>query len=371
MAHRPSIATRLTLTLLGFTGLGMAVTGFYIAHIIEKHAVRDLKAELETHARLIQDDVAPLLGSVDSIRRIQELANHYRVTLGARVTIIGLDGRVLGESELDASGVMAMENHAARPEIRSALAGKVGSEVRLSETLGVDMLYVAIPIQSRERVEGALRLAVAMPEVTRTIVWVRGSVIVSALLAFALAVGTGVFVGQRIIRPVREMRAVAHEIADGKLERVFPVRGAEEVAEMGAAMNRMALALRGKMESVRVEKENLAAVLDSMAQGVIAVDGESRVLFVNPAARGMFGLAEAPVNGQPLLTVIPETALYDLLQEAQSRPAGECYRRNLHIAQPTSRVLDAYAVALTSASQRKGTLLVLTARECALAHEQS
>lgn len=357
MAVRPGLASRLTLILVVVTALGMGMMGFYVTRALKTHAVNDLKTDLQTHARLIHDDLALLLKSGDNVQQIQELAKHYRVELGSRVTVIAFNGRVLGESERDVGGVLAMENHAARPEIRSALAGMVGSEVRPSETLDVDMLYVAIPIRVGGRVEGALRLAVAMPEVARTTGWVRGTVMAGAFLAIGLAVGAGVFIGRRITRPVAEMRAVAQRMADGQFDQTVSVKGADEIAELGRALNHMAMVFKEKIEHLDSERVKVAAVLDNMVQGVITVDDSGRILLVNPAARAIFGLGAALVEHRPLLAVIREMAVLDVVEEAQAQLVGECFRRELELG-PPSRFLEIHAVSLTLASQGKGTLLV-------------
>ena len=69
----------------------------------------------------------------------------------ARVTVIDSTGKVLADSEADPA---KMENHATRPEFVSALHGQVGSSTRLSHTIGVELLYVAVPIPG-----GAVRMA--------------------------------------------------------------------------------------------------------------------------------------------------------------------------------------------------------------------
>ena len=65
------------------------------------------------------------------------------------MTVIGADGTVLAES--DRETVREMENHAGRPEVRQALAGAVGSDVRRSASLGRDLLYVAVPLEREGR----------------------------------------------------------------------------------------------------------------------------------------------------------------------------------------------------------------------------
>ncbi|MGV8083728.1 MAG: hypothetical protein AB2L09_08885 [Coriobacteriia bacterium] len=60
-----------------------------------------------------------------------------------RVTIVANDGTVLADTNNVAS---AMENHANRPEIATALAGEVGIDTRESATENRQELYVAVPM---------------------------------------------------------------------------------------------------------------------------------------------------------------------------------------------------------------------------------
>ena len=65
-----------------------------------------------------------------------------------RVTLISSAGVVLADSQHDAS---TMENHATRPEVAAALAGRTGYASRRSATLGVDLVYVAVPAVFRNQ----------------------------------------------------------------------------------------------------------------------------------------------------------------------------------------------------------------------------
>src|SRR5205814_2562120 len=67
--------------------------------------------------------------------------------LDARVTLIASDGRVLGDSAEPVERLPTLENHATRPEVLEAKASGLGTARRFSATLGIDMLYVAAPVQ--------------------------------------------------------------------------------------------------------------------------------------------------------------------------------------------------------------------------------
>lgn len=66
----------------------------------------------------------------------------------------------MGDSEVDPS---ALDNHSSRPEVYIALQGQTGVDIRYSDTLGMNMLYVAVPF-SNEEDSGAVRLALPLAE---------------------------------------------------------------------------------------------------------------------------------------------------------------------------------------------------------------
>jgi len=356
---RPKLAARLTLILLVVTALGFAVMGIYVTRALETHSVEDLKAGLVRQARLIHNTFARALKTGHPGPEIHELARQYATQLDARVTVVAVDGKVLADSERSLERVREMENHAARPEVRAALAGVIGSHVRRSGTLNVEMLYVAIPVNDGTGVTGALRLALPMPAVARAVTWARGTVMAGALLALGLAVLVGLFISRRVTRPLTDMQAIAHRMAEGQFDRTVRVTGTDEIAELGHALNRMAVALREKMEYLESERAKVAAILDGMVEGVIALDARGRILLMNPGARAIFDLGTASVEGRPFLEVIRQKELFDFVEASQASPAGEHSRRELDLGPPVSRVLNAHAVSVAFLPQRRGTLVVL------------
>src|SRR5215471_7350993 len=78
----------------------------------------------------------------DHQHSLQQMAEEEARITETRATIIARDGVVLADSEADPK---SMENHAGRPEVALALNGHMGSATRLSHTVGVEFLYVAVP----------------------------------------------------------------------------------------------------------------------------------------------------------------------------------------------------------------------------------
>jgi two-component system phosphate regulon sensor histidine kinase PhoR len=129
----PSLRTRLALSqiFLVFAAL-LTVTVLAIVEqrqwLLTSHVDRLEREARAVEARLA-DAAEPLPGDFED--RAQALGR----LLGVRVTLIDSTGRVVGDSDVPRAELPQVENHAGRPEVRAALAGRVGHATRVSATV--------------------------------------------------------------------------------------------------------------------------------------------------------------------------------------------------------------------------------------------
>jgi len=354
---RLRLVVRLTLAVLAVTAAGTASMALYVTPILERRVVESLRAGLLTSARLLEDALRPPRGATRPPAELRHLVERYAATVGARLTVIAPDGSVLADSAHDPE---TMENHATRPEVATALAGGPGSDIRQSRTLDVPMLYVAVPLGGPDRPGGVIRLAMPLTAVSHAAAEVRRTVIAGAALAVALSLGFAVFVTRRITRPVTRMRVVARQMAQGNLAQQVRVTGDDEIAELGEALNQMAAALRAKMAALETERAEVAAILDGMVEGVIALDHRGRTLLMNPAARRILHVPpDEAVAGRALLEVVRQKALADVAEGARRAAPGAPSSHEIELGPPIGRVLRAHAAAVPLAGPEAGTVLVL------------
>ena len=355
---RRRIAVKLTLTLLAFVAVVEVVAGVYLTRALEERAVQELEGRLVALARLLQDDARAVFAPAATPQARREFALHTSRVTDARITLILPDGRVVAESDRPLEDLARIENHRDRPEVSAALAGGVGRAVRRSETVGHDLLYVALPVRDGTRTVGILRLALPLEVVTGAYASIRQVLLAGGLLALGVALGIGLFVARRVTRPVVDMQSVARQMAGGDFSVRAPVRSPDEIGGLGRALNVMASRFREKIEDLGREQATITAILDSMVEGVLAVDAHDHLLLLNQSVRAMFRLGPRLGEGKPFLEVIRNADLFDLLWACREA-RGEMVSRELSLTTPVERILDVHALPLRVGGEGTGVLMVL------------
>ena len=229
-----------------------------------------LVQDAETFALLIQND---------HNHTLQQIAEEQARITETRATIIAHDGKVLADSKADPE---TMENHATRPEIALALTGNVGASTRLSHTVGIEFLYVAVP--SGDKVA---RLAYPFSTIRSHVAAIRRTVLRSSLLALFFALLFALAAAQMISARLRRILRFAEQISAGDLSARIAETGADEIAQVALALDRTARQLEHNFAALRESRAQLEALLNSMTDGVIAVSPEMKVLWANHAINGI------------------------------------------------------------------------------------
>jgi len=354
---RARIAVKLVLTLVGFVAVTTLAAGLYLTRALDRFAVESLQARLATAGGLLHDETRALLHRRAGVDEMAAFTRQAARLTDSRVTVMRVDGWVLGDSEVAAGDLGRLENHAARPEMQAALAGDIGHDLRTSVSIQTPLMYVALPVRDGGRVVGVLRLALPLAAVTSSYAQLHRVMLAGGLIALAVAFGIGIFVAGRVTRPVIEMQAIAHQMSEGQFAVRAPVRSVDELGALGRALNVMAVRLREQIETLQMERAKATAILDGMVEGVIAVDGHESILLMNERARAMFGVGHGRGDGKPFLEVIRNADLHEIFRE--SRRAGDVARREVRLTAPIERFLRVTAVRLLLAGEPPGLVMVV------------
>lgn len=289
--------------------ISMGVLGLYLTNFARDLQLDSLRSHLEKEARIIAEASQPaFLGHGDDL---DALAKKIGEGIDARVTIIAVDGTVLGDSQEDPS---TMENHATRPEVRDALQSGIGESIRYSTTLGVRMMYLAVPITNQSDVAGVARVALPLVAVQTSV----NHVILIIGLAIAgttvVAIMAAALIARATTRPIREMTKASRKIAGGELGQKIPISSRDETAQLAQAFNEMSLNLSKLVGDISTEKTKLQTILSNMADAVMMVDVEGKVVLGNRATERLFNVREKDAIDKPLIEVVHDHEADEILK---------------------------------------------------------
>lgn len=288
------------------------VVGLFSENMLRRWTEQRIEAELRRHAQTVREAVL-LVEEIDSIPRMDQLADNFGAAMEKRVTIISSRGEVLGDSQLTEAAVRLIENHGARPEVVAAMANGFGTARRLSATLGQDMLYVAVAFQ-RENRHGVVRVEVSLTEVDKTIARLRWFIFAAALLGLGVAVLISWVASHLMTRALRSLVANAWQKASKMLGRDTWVVPQDEISGLASSFEQMAGELSSAVKALSRERYRFEAVLEGMSEAVIALDQDLRVTLINRAAFSMLDLKSAPI-GRTLREVVPVPNISELTDD--------------------------------------------------------
>jgi two-component system phosphate regulon sensor histidine kinase PhoR len=245
--------------------------------------------------------------------RVDELCKRLGKSSGTRITVIGPDGVVYGDTEENPE---EMDNHANRPEIKVAYNGQIGVSRRFSATLEEEMMYVAVPLQNGDQFLGVVRTSMPLTALFQALDGVQSKLFIGGLVAALLAAGICLAVSRRITRPLEEMRDGAARFARGQFDHKLPVPDTREMGDLAEAMNAMGARLNVQIRRLVRSRNQQKAILSSMVEGVLAVDKEGKILRVNEAAGELLDIDADWARGRTIQEAIRNSKLHDFIGEA-------------------------------------------------------
>jgi two-component system, OmpR family, phosphate regulon sensor histidine kinase PhoR len=245
-------------------------------------------------------------------KEISDISISVGEAIDARVSIINLDGTVLGDSDVAHSRLEGLENHLDRPEIREALSSGMGESRRFSTTVHKDMLYIAA-VLGKDEPAGFVRAAVPLTDIDMVSSRLKKILLLALFAAFLVTIVASFLAAFFITRPIKKISSIAGDISKGKLDEKIYYGHNDEIGDLVGAFNHMSGQVKAQIDGITSQRARLEAVLLSMSDGVMAVDTKGRIIFVNGALRQMLSMDEQYAGKKPL-EVIRKIEVQDFIE---------------------------------------------------------
>lgn len=296
--------------LVALAAMAVLVASGLITFLVSQDYFNETKKELAQEARYISMGLES--GGNDFLNKIAA-ENGSNV----RITLIDKDGIVLFDNQAEAK---TLENHAMRQEVMEAVAVGAGEAERFSDTLDKTTYYYAVRLDDGK----ILRLARTIDSIYKSVLQMLpimgGIVIVVAFLASIVARR----VTFNLIKPLDQVN----------LDEPLDNETYDELAPFLTRIAKQKRQLSKNLKKLRGKQEELTIITNNMNEGLVLLNGQQNVLFINESAAKIFGFSAKEVVGRNILTVDRAQEVQDLLQKVSQAGKGEgLYEKDGHFYQ--------------------------------------
>ena len=239
--------------------------------------------------------------------------------------------------------------------VAEAIAGRPARSSRYDVTSGNRIFAVAVPVELAQNRAGVLRVSADSQEADRVLSESLRRLLLGSLAAGALALVVAWVVAQRLARPLGDLAAGVTQVAAGE---AAPLVGSDiaELAAIVEAVTRLRNQLVERGLTIDRRDTEQEAVLDSMIEGVLAVDVRQRIVGINQAAAGLLQVDIDAVLRRPIQEVIrnPEIRRFVL----QAIDCREPVEDDFVLSDPVSRIFHGRGTALRDPSGEGGAVIV-------------
>jgi two-component system, OmpR family, phosphate regulon sensor histidine kinase PhoR len=319
--------------------------GWLLIGRIENHLLQEVQQGLQDKTLLVRN-----LVNAQREGNLQEQITRLGKETRARITLIQASGKVEADS---AEKPEKMENHLDRPEVQQARSSEIGVSTRFSGTVHQPMMYVALrnelgPVRF-------IRIALPLDAVNGEIRWLHGVVWTATGVTLIVALILSMVIARRISAPLVELAGAADAIAHGDYGKKVLVSSAGEVRALAASFNAMSEACAVHIAQMTQDREQLRAIFRSMVEGVLVLDAEQTIHFVNEAASQLLGKSARTAQGQKIWQVFRHRQLNEAVDKILS--SDEPYRCELEWTGGERRALALQGARLPGEPHR-GAVLV-------------
>ena len=324
--------------------LSSVIGGATAIHWQHEQLVHQLEMRLRDTAISLQNPAEEALAHQD-FNDFQRVIKTIASQINTRITLVEKQGRVFADSHKDPQ---QLDNHADRSEIIAALKTGNGSSRRFSNSLGIEMLYIAYRIEHQGKPVGCVRVAQDTQQISGPVADIQLKIVTLVLIIIVGGLSIAGIGISKMTQPVVQLIEEARELTSGQIKKPRNLSKGNEFDELGQTLNNLSKTLSKRMRQLERNHNELLVVLEGMKEGVIAVDGSDCIRFANKAVCRMFSLDVNRDEGRPIWEVLRNQMIETTVHKA--RKSDEPFHGKIELLTPHEQHLSLSASAIPSSS---------------------
>lgn len=291
-----SIRWRIVLIYFLLVFIALTITGVFIMSQLEAYQMESVRSNF---SKIVQENVLSLqeYDDLDAHRdEIQADTMAWSESLREELFVVNDNFIIIASSNpnfIGKSGLDLLE--------QSILVQGLSGEVAESDSVlssGIPVKNMVFPIETNGRITGVVCLRADISSVYEAQDQSRAIFLRAMLLALLVTVVLGFFIARGITVPIKDVTEKAERMSMGDFSQEVSVKSNDEIGQLAEMFNLLREKLDFTLTEISNEKSKLEAILKNMADGLLAVDMEGRVLLANAAAMEMLAITQKDLEGK-------------------------------------------------------------------------
>ena len=281
-----SVVAKLWMTIIGLVAVVLLILGLFLFQFLDTSFPKS--ADQEASFIRIGDKVATELAIHPDRPEFVEMMNDVLRAQDAGLKVIQSNNFQWSTALLKPEeGSLRIGDVFSKSDLDKVFAGQKMTPLKVEKLSGrnnEDFLIMAIPLKDNSSSMSGQAVIVyqSLKTVENITIYVKKLFAFVSLVGFLLTTFFAFFLITRITRPLSQLNKAADLITQGEYETRVPVQSTDEIGELASTFNLMGARLKETITDLNHEKDNLASVLISMQDSVIAFDIDGHVIFANP-----------------------------------------------------------------------------------------
>ena len=192
-----------------------------------------------------------------------------------RITFIDSEGQVLSDSLAS-----NLDNHSDRPEILNPGV----SYIRKSDTLNIDMMYLAMELDQGDY----LRVAIPRASVLLFLNDFIGLSVVIGIVIIILSIMSVSVLIKYSLKPLEDIKDILIDVNEGKYTEIQLMKKHNEIDDLISEINKINQSISEHISSLKSEKRKTDFLLDHMNQGICVLNKDKHIILLNTHLKSLY-----------------------------------------------------------------------------------
>ena len=233
-----------------------------------------------------------------------------------RISVIATNGIVIADTTIDIA-LNPMANHTNRSDVIEALhssGDKTVFSIHTSVSQKIPYIYASKKINTKDNIDYILRISMPMDSVNKyliTFLFTAVMVIGIVIIIMALILPS---TAKSIMIPFYSIKETLDNIYKNKSQNIKNLTGFNDINDILYDINELAIDLNNNIIGYQTEREKLNYVLENIAQGIVAINKNKDIFFINQFALELLNSTDSDIKS--LNEIIKDKSVIKKIEDA-------------------------------------------------------